>query len=51
MIANANGLKTSEYGVTILDKSPHSNKQVASFRYNEKGRQKLLEIMQQERVK
>jgi hypothetical protein len=43
-IANAHSLKTAEYGITVLDKSPYSNKQVPAFRYNEKGRQKLLEL-------
>ena len=43
-IATAHGLKTEEYGITVLDKSPHSAKQVASFRYNEKGRAKLIEL-------
>src|SRR5690625_3421213 len=44
-IANANGLKTEEYGIEVLDKSPYSNKQVPSFRYNEKGKLKLHEII------
>lgn len=44
-IANAHGLKTVEYGITVLDKSPYSDKQVPSFRYNEKGRQKLIELV------
>ena len=44
-IANAHGLKTDEYGIMALDKSPYSNKQVQSFRYNEKGRQKLIELV------
>ncbi|WP_051965514.1 BRO-N domain-containing protein [Thermanaerosceptrum fracticalcis] len=44
-IANANGLKTPEYGISVLDKSPYSDKQVPSWRYNEKGRQKLLELL------
>lgn len=44
-IANKNNLKTSEYGITVLDKSPYSNKQVPSFRYNEAGRQELLRIV------
>lgn len=43
-IANKHGLKTSEYGITVLDKSRYSNKQVPSFRYNEKGKGKLLEV-------
>lgn len=44
-IANAHGLKTPEYGITVLDKSPYNNKQVPSFRYYEKGRQKLIELV------
>lgn len=46
-IANANNLKTDEYGIMVLDKSPYSAKQVSSFRYNEKGRARLLEIIGQ----
>lgn len=44
-IANANNLKTAEYGIEVLDKSRHSNKQVSSFRYNEKGKQKIKELV------
>lgn len=44
-IANAHGLKTPEYGITVLDKSRYSDKQVPAFRYNEKGRQKLIELV------
>ena len=44
-VANVNNLKTPEYGITVLDKSPYSNKQVVSFRYNEKGRQRLRELL------
>lgn len=44
-IANANGLKTEDYGIEVLDKSPYSNKQVPSFRYNEKGKQKIKELV------
>lgn len=36
-LANQNGLKTEEYGVVAMDKSPYSSKEVASFRYNAKG--------------
>lgn len=36
-IANSNGLKTDEYGIWVMDKSRHSNKEVSSFRYNENG--------------
>lgn len=48
-IANRLGLKTGEYGVLVLDKSPYSDKQVESFRYNEKGRQKLIEAIREEK--
>lgn len=36
-IANENHLKTTEYGIFALDKSRYSNKEVTSFRYNQKG--------------
>lgn len=41
-IANELGLKTSEYGMYVLDKSPYSPKQVESFRYNDKGRAAIM---------
>lgn len=44
-IAKANNLKTEDYGIWVLDKSPYSDKQIPTFRYNEKGRAKLLEIL------
>ena len=43
-IAVANNLKTKEYGMYILDKSPHSMKQVNTFVYNERGKDKLVGI-------
>ncbi|MBR2086111.1 MAG: Rha family transcriptional regulator [Oscillospiraceae bacterium] len=43
-MANEHGLKTEEYGITVLDKSPYSAKQVPSFRYNRKGVEKLAEL-------
>ena len=36
-LANQNNLKTEEYGVVAMDKSPYSNKEIPSFRYNSKG--------------
>lgn len=45
-VANANGLKTGEYGFFALDKSKYSNKQVESFRYFESGRAKLKELLE-----
>jgi len=47
-IANKHGLKTDEYGIWVLDKSRHSDKQVSSFQYNEKGKRKITELLQQE---
>jgi len=44
-LANANNLKTDEYGITVLDKSPYSSKQVPAFRYNECGFEKLRELV------
>ena len=35
--ANALGIKTPEYGITVMDKSRYSNKEVTTFRYNKKG--------------
>lgn len=43
-LANANGLKVSEYGIEVWDKAAHSAKQVPSWRYNEAGKQRLLEL-------
>lgn len=34
-LANRNNLKTNEYGKWFVDKSPHSSKEVQSFRYYE----------------
>lgn len=44
-VANKHNLKTEQYGMRVLDKSPYSNKQVEAFRYNEAGRTKLLELL------
>jgi prophage antirepressor-like protein len=43
--ANKYNLKTEEFGNWILDKSQYSSKQVSSFVYNEKGKEKILEIL------
>ena len=45
-IANAHGLKTDEYGITVIDKSRYSSKQVENFRYNERGKAKIKEILE-----
>lgn len=44
-IANDYGLKTDEYGITVMDKSRYSSKEVTKFRYNEKGKAKIREIL------
>lgn len=43
-MANQNGLKTSEYGKEVWDKSPHSSKQVPTWRYNDKAVARLREL-------
>ena len=45
-IANAHGLKTEEYGLYYLNKSPHSDKQVEHFRYFEKAIDKFKSILE-----
>lgn len=44
-IANEYGMKTSEYGKFYKDKSRYSNKEVDTFRYNEKAVKKFKEIL------
>ena len=44
-VANANNLKTDEYGIWALDKSKYSGKQVSSFRYNQHGKDRLKELL------
>ena len=44
-IANANGLKTEEYGEWFKDKTKNADKEVPSFRYNDKGIAKLKELL------
>ena len=44
-IANANGLKTEEYGIFVMDKSRYSSKEVPTFRYNEKGKQEIGRLL------
>lgn len=43
--ANQHGLKTPEYGIQVWDKSPNSQKQVPSWRYNDKAVARLREII------
>ena len=45
-IANAHGLKTDDYGMLYLSKSPHSDKQVEHFRYFEKSIDKFKSILE-----
>lgn len=45
-IANANNLKIDEFGKTVLSKSLYSSKQCPTFIYNEKGKQKIKEILE-----
>ncbi|ECO0584316.1 Bro-N domain-containing protein [Salmonella enterica subsp. diarizonae] len=44
-IANANNLKTEQYGKFFLDKSAHSSKQVEAFRYNTEGVKALRHLI------
>lgn len=43
-IANTNNLKTDEYGIFVLDKSRYSAHQEPTFRYNERGKEKIKEL-------
>ncbi|HFE7394359.1 TPA: hypothetical protein ACF99C_001766 [Salmonella enterica subsp. enterica serovar Newport] len=44
-IANANNLKTEQYGKFFLDKSAYSSKQVEAFRYNANGIEALRHLI------
>lgn len=44
-IANANKLKSEEYGIFVMDKSAHSSKQVEAFRYNAEGVKALRHLI------
>ena len=44
-VANQHNLKTEQYGKVFLDKSPFSNKQVETFRYNANGVSALKQIV------
>lgn len=44
-LANANNLKTAEYGKLFYDKAPHSHKQVETFRYYECAVEKFRELL------
>ena len=45
-IAKEHGLKTEQYGITVLDKDRNSDKQVPCFRYNEAGKQRIAELIE-----
>ena len=47
-IANAHGMKTEEYGMYVMDKAPNSMKDIETFRYNERGAQKIGEYLRME---
>ena len=47
-LANRYNLKTDEYGITVMDKSPYSSKEVANFRYYEKAIPVLETILAQQ---
>lgn len=46
--ANAAGIKTDDYGVTVLSKSKSSVRQVPTFMYNEKGRAAVKALFEKE---
>lgn len=48
-LANLHELKTEEYGITMMDKSPYCSKNVPSFRYYESAVQKIKEILDKEK--
>lgn len=44
-LANQHGMKTDEYGAWYRDKSPHSSKEVDSFRYNDRAVARFRELL------
>ena len=44
-MANQNGLKTKGYAIQVWDKSPHSAKQVPTWRYNERAVSRFRELL------
>lgn len=44
-IANANNLKTEQFGIYVMDKSAYSSKQVEAFRYNAEGVKALRHLI------
>lgn len=49
-VANEHGLKTTEYGMFVLDKARFSDKQVEAFRYNVAGIERLRELLKSEAI-
>lgn len=49
-LANANNLKTDEYGLEVWDKAKHSNKEVPTFRYYDNVIPVLAEILSKGKV-
>ena len=47
-LAHAHGLKQRDFGLWVLNTIPSLGKQLPYFRYNEKGKTKLLELVQRE---
>jgi prophage antirepressor-like protein len=47
-LAHTHGLKQREFGLWVLNTIPSLGKQLPYFRYNEKGKAKLLELVTQE---
>lgn len=47
-LANQHNLKTPEFGIEVWDKSRHSNKEVASWRYNDKAVEALRGLLVEE---
>lgn len=45
-IANQNGLKTEEYGIEVWDKAKNIDKQVPTWRYNDRGVEMLRRILE-----
>lgn len=45
-LANEYKLKTKQYGILVMNKSPYSTKEVSTFRYNDKAVEKIKEILE-----
>lgn len=50
-IANANNLKTEQYGKLVEDKAKHCNKQVETFRYYENVVPVIKELLEKDKIK